>query len=229
MAFQFIPSEKVEVPKLEFKPQVVVEPQKTALLIVDMQNDFVKKKGKLYVPAAQQTVLGIRELLRAARSAGSKIVYTQDTHYDGDREWSLWGEHCRADSWGWKMIDELQPAPGDLICRKSRYNGFYDTWLDHYLSRVWHVTDLIIVGTMSNVCVVQTAGSAALRWYRIIIPANGISANTAFDQALTLRQVSFLYAGDLVKSVEDIRFLSKQVNTSAQTTNHIFDKRKEAI
>lgn len=64
----------------------------------------------------------------------------------------------------------------------------------------------MIVGTVSNICVLHTAASAGLRWFHIVIPANGISALTDFDQALTLRQVSWLYSGSVVRSVEHIQF-----------------------
>ena len=65
---------------------------------------------------------------------------------------------------------------------------------------------MVIVGTVSNICVAHTAASAGLRWFQIVIPANDISALTEFDQALTLRQTSWLYGGDVVKSVADISF-----------------------
>ena len=64
----------------------------------------------------------------------------------------------------------------------------------------------MIVGTVSNICVLHTAASAGLRWFRIVIPANGISALNDFDQALTLRQVSWLYHRSVVRSVKHIQF-----------------------
>ena len=96
------------------------------------------------------------------------------------------------DSWGWHIIDELKPQKNDMVFQKNRYDGFYGTSLEHYL-KLWKIENLVITGTVSNICVAHTAGSAGLRWYNIIVPADGISAQTEFDQALTLRQVSFLY------------------------------------
>ena len=106
-----------------------------------------------------------------------------------------------------EVADEIKPEPGDLICPKNRYDGFYGTWLEHFLGRVWHVENLVIVGTVANICVLHTAASAGLRWYRVIVPADGVSALTDFDQALTLRQVSWLYAGSVVKSVAGVEFV----------------------
>lgn len=71
---------------------------------------------------------------------------------------------------------------------------------------MWNVEHLVIMGTASNICVLHTAGSAGLRWFHIIVPADGISALSLFAQAVTLHQVSSLYGGHVVKSVNNIQF-----------------------
>ncbi len=207
MSLQFTAGEQVTLPEITFKATITLPAAKSAVIVVDMQNDFVKPQGTLVVPDASATLASIQSLLAAARAAGTPIAYTQDTHYEGDREWSIWPEHCRADSWGWQIVDELAPQPGELVCQKSRYDGFYGTALDHYLTRVWGVEHLVIVGTVASICVLHTAASAGLRWFHVVVPANGISALTDFDQALTLRQVSWLYVGDVVRSIDDIQFV----------------------
>ncbi|MCS7312112.1 MAG: cysteine hydrolase [Acidobacteria bacterium] len=202
---KFIPDKVIEVPDIPFKDIVHLPAAQTAVVVVDMQNDFVKPGGQLVVPAAIETVPAIRHLLETARGRGVRVVYTMDTHFENDPEWKIWGEHCRYRSWGWEVIEELRPADDDLIVQKNRYDGFYGTWLDHML-RVWGVHHLVLVGTMSNVCVLHTAASAGLRWYHIVVPADGISTITDFDQAATLRQVSWLYVGDVVRRTQDVRF-----------------------
>jgi nicotinamidase-related amidase len=92
-----------------------------------------------------------------------------------------------------------------LVCQKNRYDAFYGSWLDHFVSHVWRVENLVIVGTVSNICVLHTAASAGLRYFHIVVPADGISALNDFDQALTLRQVSWLYKGSVVRSLGDVR------------------------
>ncbi len=206
MAFKFLPGDTVEVPELPYKRHVDLDSRKTALIVVDMQNDFVKPGGKLVVPAAAETVADILSLLSRARAAGVKIVYTQDTAFPGDREFEIWPEHCLIGTPGWEIIDELKPEMDDLVCRKNRYDGFYGTWLDHFLGHTWHIDNVLIVGTVSNICVLHTAASAGLRWYHVVVPANGISAYTEFEQALTLHQVGSLYNGSIVQSMNDITF-----------------------
>jgi nicotinamidase-related amidase len=207
MAFKYLPGKLVEVPDLPYKDNVELKSDRSALIIVDMQNDFVKQGGTLVVPAAGDSISAIRNLLERARRAGVKIVYTQDTAYPGDREFEIWPEHCLINTTGWQIIDELKPDKSDLVCQKNRYDGFYGTWLDHFLSKVWHIENVVIVGTVSNICVLHTAASAGLRWYHVVVPADSISAYTEFDQALTLHQVGSLYNGSIVQSMNDISFV----------------------
>jgi nicotinamidase-related amidase len=205
MGFQFMPTGTVQVPEILFRDRISLPAAKTAVIVVDMQNDFVKPEGTLVVPAASETVPHIQELLTLAREHGVRIAYTQDSTVENDPEFEVWPEHCRIGTWGWEIIDELKPQPDDLICRKNRYDGFYGTWLDHFLTRLWGVENVVIVGTVSNICVLHTAASAGLRWFHVVMPANGVSALNEFDQALTLRQVSWLYAGTVVRDVADIQ------------------------
>lgn len=206
MHFPYVPGKKVDVPEIKYMENIVLPSEQTALLVIDMQKDFVKKDGSLCVESAEETIPLIRSLLNKARRNKVKVCYTQDTQIEGDKEFEIWPRHCVEGTPGWKILDELKPEEEDMVFRKNRYDGFYETNLEHYLSHVWHVENLIITGTVSNICVAHTAASAGLRWYKIIVPANGISALTEFDQALTLRQVSFLYDGTVVKSTSDIAF-----------------------
>jgi len=206
MSINFIPLNTVEVPELKFGKNILLNPENTALIIVDMQNDFVRDDGSLLVPSAKETIQNINHLVKQARKEKVKIVYTQDTHLDDDKEWKIWPEHCKKGSYGWQIIDELVPEKSDLVIEKNRYDGFYETPLEHYLTHVWDIQNLVIVGTVSNICVAHTAASAGLRWFNLVIPANGISSLTNFDQAMTLRQVTSLYAGKIVKSCDDLFF-----------------------
>lgn len=206
MTIPFIPGKTVEVPDIPFADSVTASARDTAVIVVDMQNDFVKPGGSLVVPAASETLQAIQDLLARARKAGVRIVYTQDTHREGDPEWQIWPEHCRIDNWGWQIVEELAPKAGDLVVQKNRYDGFFETELDYYLARLWKVNHLILVGTVSNICVAHTAASAGLRWYKVVVPADGIAALTEFDQALTLRQVSWLYTGTVARSAADVVF-----------------------
>ncbi len=204
MTIATIPTGKVEIPDISIEEHIELPAADTALIVVDMQNDFVKPEGNLHVPEAKSIIPAIQRLQEKARARQARIIYTQDTQIGEDPEFDIWPQHGIQGTWGWEIIEELAPQEDDLIAPKNRYDAFYGSWLDHFLSRILEVDHLVIVGTVPNICVLHTAASAGLRWFDIVIPANGISALTPFDQALTLRQVTNLYHGRVVRNVDDI-------------------------
>ena len=189
-------SRRIEVPEYQVQADVRVDPTRTALVVVDMQNDFVREGGDLLVPDAEATIPAIRALLDLARTDRMRVVYIQDTHREDDPEWRIWPEHAREGSWGWQIVDELAPTRGDIVLRTLRYDAFYGTPLDHLL-RLWGVDTLVICGTVANLGVHYTAASAALRWYRVVIPRDAISALDPFDLESSLRQTAFVFAGQI--------------------------------
>lgn len=195
---------KIEVPSIPEHKEVILDPTNTALIIVDMQNDFVRKNGKLSVPTAEATIPFIKRLVDKARSSNALVIYTQDWHMKDDPEFKIWGEHALAGTWGAEIIDELTPEKSDFIVKKYRYDAFFESSLD-YILRVKNIKNTIITGTVANICVLHTAGSAALRWYNIIMPKDSISAITEFDYYATLRQVDFLYKG-IITTADGIKF-----------------------
>lgn len=213
----------VEVPEYEVHDEVRLDPSGTALIVVDMQNDFVKEGGSLLVPEAEGTIPAIQSLLGLARGSGMKVVFTQDTHTDGDPEWEIWPEHAREGSWGWRIVDELAPREDEPVIRKVRYDAFYGTHLDHFL-RLWDIDTVIVCGTVANICVHYTAASAALRWYDVVIPRDATSALDPFDLESSLRQTAFLFNGristtDALRTEEHV-YRSKIEEAAEQAHHH---------
>lgn len=186
----------MELPEIPRFQKLQLKAAETALVVVDMQNDFAHPQGALYVPAASATVPLITQLLERARVAGARVVYTQDWHGPDDPEFAIWPAHALAESWGAEILAELTPRPGETVIKKVRYDGFYGTPLEHLL-HLWGLKTLVICGTVANICVLHTAGSAALRWYQVVVPEDAVSALTPFDLVASLRQVSFLYQGQV--------------------------------
>lgn len=194
----------VEVPDVPRSTEVTLPADRTAVLVIDMQNDFVAPDGALRVEDAEGTVPTIAAVLERARAVGARVAYTQDWHPPGDPEFDHWPQHVVMGTWGAEIVPELAPRDGERVLRKPRYDGFYGTQLDHLL-RLWGVTHVVILGTVANICVLHTAGSAALRWFDVTVVEDGISAITPFDLHATLRQVTFLYGGRVV-AAPDLAF-----------------------
>ena len=140
----------IEIPPHQLYEEVRVTPTRTALVVADMQNDFVRPGGSLCVPDAEATIPAIRGLLDLARAHGMHVVYSQDTRRDGDPEWQIWPEHAREGSWGLGDRGRARPAKNETVLAEVRYDACYGTPLDHQL-RVWGVDTLVI-------CVTQRLG-----------------------------------------------------------------------
>ncbi|OYT67734.1 MAG: isochorismatase [Candidatus Wolframiiraptor sp. EX4484-121] len=179
--------------------KVSADARRTAVMVIDMQNDFIEERGKLYVPRSESLIKPIKSLLNTAREVGATIIYTQDWHHEDDPEFEVWGEHALAGSWGAEIVEELKPKEGEFIVRKPSYDAFYGTPLEHIL-RYRGLENLILTGVLANICVLHTAGSAAMRGYRLIVPVDCILALNEFDYALSLRQMSFIYKAKLTRS-----------------------------
>jgi nicotinamidase-related amidase len=186
----------IEIPEYEVHKRVTLDPASTALVIIDMQNDFVRDEGTLQVADAPATIRAISQLLDLARDSGMRVVFSQDTHDPGDPEFEIWPEHALRGTWGWEMIDELAPREGELVVRKVRYDAFYGTELDHML-RLWNIKTVLLCGTVANICVHYTAASAALRWYDVVIPKDAVSAVERCDLEFSLRQTAWLFQGKI--------------------------------
>jgi nicotinamidase-related amidase len=158
-----------------------IDTDKTALIVVDMQYDFCKSDGSLYSEASNDVIGQIRELVSAFDEAGSKIVYTQDTHteeqfedanyYD---EFNRWGVHVKQGTRGQQIVEELEPDTlPDKVIKKETYNAFHNTELDRWLTQN-NIRDIVFCGTLANVCVLHSASAAALRDYRPILVTDAL-------------------------------------------------------
>jgi len=134
---------------------------KTALVVLDMLNDFVD--GTLANPAAQPTIDPIAELAKKAREHDDwVVVYANDAHKDGDFEFKVFGEHALAGSAGAEVIPNLTPAAMDLVVPKRYYSAFTETDLDA-TCRTQRIDRMVIVGQHTNCCCRHTAYDAFLR------------------------------------------------------------------
>lgn len=193
-----------KAPEVKVEPAVKLPRGSAAVIVVDMQNDFAKDGGKLYVPKTKETIAPIKQLLAKARGAGVPVIFTQDWHRPDDPEFKIWPPHTIEGSEGAQVLAEFAPSPKDYYVKKRTYDAFYGTDLD-LLLRQMGIRNVVIVGTVSNICVLHTAGKARLHGYNVVVARDGISSLTEFDQQLSLRQISWLYSGKIT-TVDGITF-----------------------
>lgn len=169
----------------------------TALIVVDMQNNFCSKEGLFHqaginISSIEKIIAPMRRVLSAARGAGIRIVYLKmgfqpDLSDLGDINSPSGERHQRLgvgqpstgsnsqkgrflirDTWNTDIIEELRPEPGEIVVYKHRFSGFYQTELDHIL-RGLGVRNLIFTGCTTSVCVESTIRDAMFRDYRCVL------------------------------------------------------------
>jgi ureidoacrylate peracid hydrolase len=184
---------------LPTRPEALsLDPARTAVVVVDMQNAFASPKGLLDlagvdISGAAAVVRTIAGLLEAARAAGLPVVYLQ-TGYKPDlsngggpaspnprKETALCLMRARPElkgqllvegTWDFQIVEELAPRDGDIVVLKTRYSGFAGTQLDSVL-RVREIRNLIFVGIATNVCVESTLRDAYFNEYWPILVTDG--------------------------------------------------------
>jgi ureidoacrylate peracid hydrolase len=206
-----------------------LKPSTTAVVVVDMQNDFASPGGMfdsagIDISGIRAIVPNVRAVLAAARDAGLAIVYLKmgfspdllDAGYPSSPTWlkhvplragetvmSPNGQPSRIlvrDCWNTDIVPELSPADGDHVLYKTRYSGFYGTELDAVLRRLG-IEQLIVVGATTSVCVESTVRDAMFRDYHCLVLADATAEPIAADAPRSNHEASLLVLELLFASV----------------------------
>jgi ureidoacrylate peracid hydrolase len=177
---------------------VKIDLAKTAVLVVDMQNDFGSKGGMfdragIDISMIRKAIPPTAKVLAAARKFGIKVVYLKMAYQSDlsdlgppdsvNRVQHLQIMHVGTDviapngkpsrilirdTWNTSVVDELKPVKGDIQLYKTRFSGFYKTPLHELLTNAG-VRDLIVTGCTTSVCVDSTIRDAMFRDYRCVL------------------------------------------------------------
>jgi nicotinamidase-related amidase len=201
--------------------------ERSGLIIVDMQNDFVRRGAPMGVDDARDTIRPIQRLAERYRAAGGPVIYTR--FIAGPKRALVWnwspllapptracwrgvrrsyddvdGERAAAD-----VIDELAPAADDYVIDKYSYGAFHNTVLDGIL-RAHGCDSLVITGTVTHICVLETAHGAFDHGYQAVVVADAVSSYDAELHAATLAGVRAKF-GWVMTSDEVIGALTRRV------------------
>jgi ureidoacrylate peracid hydrolase len=186
---------------IEAKPEpTTIDLARTAVVVVDMQNDFGAEGGMFHragvdISSIRQAIVPTARVLAAARTSGVKIVYLKteyrpDLSDVGPVDSKIWinltrvgvgervttpdgteGQILIRDSWNTQIVCELVPEPGDIVVSKHRYSGFYGTDLELIL-RGLGIQYLVFTGCTTSVCVESTMRDAMERDFRCVLLAD---------------------------------------------------------
>lgn len=170
----------------------VLVPERTAVLLVDMINDFCTPGGAMVLAGAEVLYPPQNAVMRAARAADAPVVHIQDKHRHGmkcDREFLKRTPHCMEGEWGSAIVDELEQAPSDHYVTKRRFSGFFNTDLDLTLKDL-AVDTLVVMGVVTNICVRSTVHDAFFLGYRVVVVQDGVAATGPREQASSLHDIA---------------------------------------
>jgi len=168
----------------------------TALIVIDMLNDFVLEGAPLEVPAARPIVPNIAAEVEKAKAAGSKVIYVCDTHRPDDAEFKTWPKHCVKGTAGDRVVQELE-GKHDVLVEKTRYSGFFQTDLERVLQK-HRVKAVVLSGILTDICVYFTAADAYMRGYAVTVVKNGVAALSEEEHHWALKQMERLFGARIV-------------------------------
>ena len=199
------------------KLQKIIAPDRAALIIVDMQNDFVSPKGKMaefgfYLGSIHKTIQPIKSLLQTARAKKFTVIHTSiinDLNQNPSSWYAFWGEPAITlpGSWGAGHIEALKPTNGEIIITKYTYGAFEGTNLDTILRRKG-IQTLVVVGTDLNICAGETIHQAFARGYHVVAVSDCIASFSRIgaDHSVQLHQMGLYiienHLGTIVASQE---------------------------
>ena len=175
------------------------ERDRSVLMVIDMQNDFVLEGAVMEVRDAKKQIPKIRRLIDKCHELGVPVIYTiQETDevfcpLEVGATPQLRREGLRKDTVGQRVVDELAPGPEDISMKKRRFSAFYQTDLEIILRNirgsVSPVDTIIICGTVTNICCESTARDAFFRDYKVVFGTDICSAHTPEAHAATLENM----------------------------------------
>ena len=200
-----------------------LEARRTALIVVDMQNYFLELGAPVEVPEARAIVPAINRLARTTRATGGTVVWIQMTHDESDlATWSVFYERLnsaertkgdlaglRAGSHLHALWPELETRPEDLWVHKRRYSAFLPESSD--LAKILRgrgIENVVIVGTLTNVCCMTSALDAMMMNFRMMMVADANATRVEDHHVATLNNI-FETFGDVRSSDEVIALLQE--------------------
>lgn len=204
-------------------PFADLDPARTALVVVDLQNGFMMDGvGHAVCPTAREIVPNVNRLAAAVRATGGKVFWIRNTHYDECfTSWSILHDYTvpdkRAhrirsmseDTLGNELWADLDVKPEDDIVRKTRFSAFIQGSSDLELRlRRQGIDTLLITGTVTNVCCETTARDAMMLNFKTIMITDGNAA--ANDEEHNAALIAFyLTFGDILSTDETIACLER--------------------
>jgi nicotinamidase-related amidase len=178
------------------------DPHKSAVLVIDLANDFVYQGGVIadaggaeYQKRAQAIIPTLKRLLDAARETGVTVVFATDAHTPKDAELKKWPPHAMKGTHEAEIVPDLEPVPGDVVIEKVSYSPFVSSDIDRELQSRG-IERLYIAGLHTDCCARHTSGDAFQRGYDLVWVTDVLQAFTQEAHEQGIEYFKAWYASD---------------------------------
>lgn len=198
-----------------------LDPRRTALVVIDMQETFCAPGAPAEVPAARDVVAPINVMARALRDLGGQVIWVlhANAHVGGRSDWAMFFDHVVADDVRARTMESLTPGrqaawrgldqdPRDLTLIKNRYSAFTpgSSSLERAL-RSMGLDTVLIAGVKTNVCCESTARDAMMLDFKTVMLSDCCAALSEDEHRATL-ETFIQQFGDVLTSGEAMRLLA---------------------
>jgi len=176
-----------ELKKYRRRHKIVLNPNHSALLILDMQRFFLDESSHAYIPSSPAIIPEIKTLMHAFLKNNLPVIFTR--HINTKKDANLMNK------WWKDLIEEDNPLseitsdllrPENIVIKKTQYDAFYKTSLEDFLNKMG-ITQIVITGVMTHLCCETTARSAFLRGFDVFFTIDGTASyNEDFHRATLL-------------------------------------------
>lgn len=168
--------------------------QNPALLVLDMQQYFLRGDSHAFVPSAPAIVPGILQLINGFKRADFPVIFTKHINSEADagNMSTWWRDMITADQQLAELVEPFQPVAHDVVI-KTQYDAFFGTDLQQRLD-FHQVTDVIVTGVMTHLCCETTARSAFVSGYRVWFPVDGTATYNIDFHIGSLRNLAHGFA-----------------------------------
>lgn len=145
-----------------------------ALLVIDTQEGFTRK-GNLASESCTAVIPGIRKVVEEELAAGTPVIFTKDSHRQGDPEFEMFPPHCLVGTEEHELVEELREfePQAAAVVQKTRYSAFHDTRLEEIL-RELGPNEVHVVGLCTDICVLHTTADLRNRDYPVVVHSDGV-------------------------------------------------------
>jgi nicotinamidase/pyrazinamidase len=144
------------------------------LMVIDTQEGFTRQ-GNLASETCTRAIPRIRAIVQEERPAGTPVIFTKDSHRDGDPEFEMFPPHCIVGTPEHELVEELREFEPEAaaVVQKTRYSAFYQTELDQVL-RGLDPDEVVVIGLCTDICVLHTAADLRNRDFRVVVRREGV-------------------------------------------------------